>query len=150
MQRTTVAGVNQRRQTTAELDQLKIRIAQAEAEVEEAKHDSKNKGVCYSVVPYQGPNQTRRRPIYIECGANEVILQPEGIVFKESDFEGPLGPGNPLAAALRAVREQMAARNGASAKEEPYPLLLVRPEGVGAYYAARAALTSWGSEFGYE
>jgi hypothetical protein len=150
MQRTTIAGLNQRRQTSAELDQLKNKIAQTEAEVEEARHDSKNKGVCYSVVPYRGPNQTRRRPIYIECNADEVILQPEGIAFKESDFEGPLGPSNPLAAALRAVREQIAAQPNGPVKEEPYPLLLVRPEGIGAYYAARAALVSWGSEFGYE
>ena len=33
---------------------------------------------------------------------------------------------------------------------EPYPLLLVRPDGVEAYYAAREAMSSWGSEFGYE
>ena len=33
---------------------------------------------------------------------------------------------------------------------EPYPLLLVRPDGVEAYYVAREAMTSWGSEFGYE
>ena len=34
--------------------------------------------------------------------------------------------------------------------EEPYPLLLVRPDGIEAYYAARAGMESWGSEFGYE
>ena len=33
---------------------------------------------------------------------------------------------------------------------EPYPLLLVRPEGIAAYYAARAAMKSWGFDFGYE
>ena len=33
---------------------------------------------------------------------------------------------------------------------EPYPLLLVRPSGIGAYCAARAAMKSWESEFGYE
>src|SRR5690606_16954545 len=33
---------------------------------------------------------------------------------------------------------------------EPYPLLLIRPDGIGAYYVARESLTSWGSEFGYE
>ena len=34
--------------------------------------------------------------------------------------------------------------------DEPYPIMLVRPEGIAAYYAARAALDSWGSDFGYE
>ncbi len=33
---------------------------------------------------------------------------------------------------------------------EPYPLLLVRPAGINAYYAALSAMESWRSEFGYE
>ena len=33
---------------------------------------------------------------------------------------------------------------------EPYPLLVVRPGGVVAYGAARAALKAWDDEFGYE
>ena len=33
---------------------------------------------------------------------------------------------------------------------EPYPLLLVRPNGIAAYYAAREAMKSWATEFGYE
>lgn len=33
---------------------------------------------------------------------------------------------------------------------EPYPLLLVRPAGISAYYAALSAMESWRSEFGYE
>ncbi len=65
---------------------------------------------------------------------------------------GPLGPGNPLAASMRAAREHLLRNRNTDAREsgEPYPLLLIRPDGIGAYYVARAALTSWGSEFGYE
>ena len=37
---------------------------------------------AYSVVPYEGPNSTRRRPIYIECRADAVVLQPEGIELR--------------------------------------------------------------------
>ena len=33
---------------------------------------------------------------------------------------------------------------------EPYPLLLVRPNGIIAYYLVRDAMTSWDAEFGYE
>ena len=32
----------------------------------------------------------------------------------------------------------------------PYPLLLVRPDGIKSYYAAREAMAGWGAEFGYE
>ena len=81
-----------------------------------------------------------------------MVLQPEGIEFLESDFEGPLGPGNPLASALRAVREYLLASHNFDPQRdgEPYPLLLVRPDGIAAYYAARAAMKSWATEFGYE
>jgi hypothetical protein len=107
---------------------------------------------AYAVVPYEGSNGTRRRPLYIECCIDGVFLQPEGIRLGPADFEGPPGPGNPLASALRAAREHVARQPGESGAPEaqPYPLLLVRPSGVMAYYAAREAIQSWGNEFGYQ
>ena len=36
------------------------------------------------------------------------------------------------------------------ANTQPYPLLLVRPGGILAYYHAREAIASWGPDFGYE
>jgi hypothetical protein len=105
----------------------------------------------YAIIPYEGPNGTQRRPMYIECCEDGIILQPEGVVLTASDFEGPLGPGNPLAASMRAAREYLYKRRAAGGDPgEPYPLLLIRPDGIEAYYVAREALTSWGSEFGYE
>ncbi len=97
-------------------------------------------------MPYEGPNQTRRQPIYLECRRDAVVVQPEGIRLTDPDFEEPLGPGNPLAMALRAAREYMLARHEFDPQAgEPYPLLLVRPEGINAYSAARAAMKSWGN-----
>ncbi len=117
----------------------------------ERRRDADGKPVKYSVVPYEGPFRTNRRPIYLECRKDSVVLQPEGIVFGDSDFAGPLGPGNPIAAALRAAREYLANADPDNfEKKEPYPLLLVRPDAIEAYYAAQAAVSSWGSQFGYE
>ena len=109
--------------------------AAAERDLEEARRTAESKRPSYAVVPYEGPSQTMRRPLYIECTAEKIILQPEGIELTEQDFAGPLGPGNPLAAGLRAVREYLLdyGDNAADAGE-PYPLLLVRPDGVEAYY----------------
>jgi hypothetical protein len=106
----------------------------------------------YAIMPYEGPNGTQRRPMYIECTDDGIILQPEGVVLTADDFLGSLGPGNPLAASMRAAREYLLRNRNNDGREagEPYPLLLIRPDGIGAYYVARAALTSWGSEFGYE
>jgi hypothetical protein len=141
----------QRAASQAELEQVRGQIATAQRQLIETRQAAAQRNHSYSVVPYEGPNQTRRRPIYLECRADALILQPEGIELTEADFEGPLGPGNPLAAALRAVREYLLRQRDFDPNiGEPYPLLLVRPEGINAYYAARAAMKSWGSDFGYE
>jgi uncharacterized protein YoxC len=134
----------------AELARLRVAIAQAERDVRNKKPAGGDQPVTYSVVPYEGPNQTRRRPIYIECRKDSVIVQPEGVVLKDTDFAPPLGPGNPLAATIRAYSEHLVATGQIEAGARPYPMLLVRPDGIEAYYAARGALTSWGNEFGYE
>ena len=135
----------------AELAKLKDRIALTKQELELAKQNAAGKPTTYSIVPYAGPNQTRRRPIYLECRTEGIVMEPEGIVFTDSDFAGPLGPGNPLAAAVRAAREYMAASDpNAFDQVEPYPLLVVRPDAIPQYYAARSALLSFGSQFGYE
>jgi hypothetical protein len=78
-----------------------------------------------------------------------VILQPEGTILLASDFRPPLNAGNPLAAALRATREYWLTA-GSLQGSEPYPLLLVRPDGAEMYTLARSAMQSWSSEYGYE
>jgi hypothetical protein len=132
----------------AEIEELKRKADEAEAKLTETK--GRVKRTAFAVVPYEGQNGTRRRPIYIECRNDSVILQPEGIVFKEDDFAGSLGPSNPLAACVRAAAEHHARSGNLEPGEQPYPLLLVRPNGIMAYYVARAAMSSWDSEFGYE
>lgn len=136
----------------AERAQLHQRIAEAERQLAEAQKASSQGRKSYAVVPYEGPNGTRRRPLYIECRSDAIILQPEGIVFRESDFPEPIGPGNPLDTALRAARESLLAQNAikGDGSDEPYPLLLVRPGGIVAYYVARQAIKSWKGEIGYE
>ena len=127
-------------------------VADARRRLADVQEQAKRRPHDFAIIPYDGPNQTHRRPIYLECRADAVVLQPEGIVFRESDFAGSLGPGNPLASALRAVREYLADRGAFDPRGdgEPYPLLLVRPQGILTYYAAREAMQSWAADFGYE
>ncbi len=142
----------QRSEQVEELQKFLAQIDAAKKQVTEAQMEAASRKKSYAIVPYEGPNQTYRRPIYLECREDAVVLQPEGIELYETDFEGPLGPGNPLASALRAVREYLLTNHGFDPQRdgEPYPLLLVRPDGIAAYYAARAAMTSWATDFGYE
>jgi hypothetical protein len=137
-------------QMAADLASLRSAIAEAQRQLAEARQRVEATQRSFALLPYDGPQGTRRRPIYVECTQQAVILQPEGITFAPRDFSGPLGAGNPLDAALRAVREYMAASGLLAKGEEPYPLLVVRPGGSISYAAARAAMTSWDNEFGYE
>jgi hypothetical protein len=135
-----------------ELQQLTGRIAQLQKQLAEARRSAQSPSPSYAIVPYTGPNQTRRRPIYIECRRDRIVLQPEGVVLTERDFEGPLDNSNALASAVRAAEQYLGRNSQSNLREagEPYPLLLVRPDGINSYYVARAALRSWGSDFGYE
>ncbi len=135
--------------------QLEIQRLQAEIErereaLEVARDEAASSRQSFTTSADRGHNGTRRRQIYTECRESGIFLQPEGIVLGAEDFSGPLGPGNPLDAALRTIREHWKHVEGEASKGEPYPLLVVRPDGATAYSMARAAMASWDDEFGYE
>ncbi|MBM4000313.1 MAG: hypothetical protein FJ297_12390 [Planctomycetes bacterium] len=129
-------------------ERLEARVAEARRELDDARSAARDRPRQYAIIPYPGPNGTKRRPIYIECARQGIVLRPENVVLRPDDFEGAMGPGNPLDAALRTIREYHA--KTVASGDEPYPLLIVRPEGIGAYVAARAAMNAWEDEFGYE
>lgn len=133
-----------------ELSRLREQLAALRAEIARREAAAREQKPKFAVVPYDGKHGTRRRPIYIECRIDAILLQPEGIAFSADDFQGPPGPSNPLAAAVRAAREFYQEATSTAEGAEPYPFLLVRPDGVVAYAEARAALESWGNDFGYE
>lgn len=129
--------------------ELELAISQKEEEIKEKEEEAKNKKPAYSIIPYQGPNGTSRRPIYLECVADGLIIQPDGFKLSLRDLKPPHGPGNPLDSVLRAIRnhlESIDATGGAT----PYPLLIVRPDGIRTYAMARGAMASWDDQFGYE
>ncbi len=147
----SLSGKSQDQEAAAtQLEQLQEEVDAAREELDQARQKAAQRRPSYAIVPYDGPNGTHRRPIYLECTARGLILQPEGIMFGVDDFQGPLGPGNPLDASLRAIREYLARSGSAGSQGEPYPLLLVRPDGIESYAMARLALRSWDDEFGYE
>ena len=92
----------------AELERLKSVLEESQRDFEKAKKEAANRPRTFAIVPYKGPRGTDRRPIYIECTEQGIVLQPEGVVLNAEDFAGPLGPGNPLDAALRTTREYLA------------------------------------------
>ncbi|MCU0872273.1 MAG: hypothetical protein MUE50_08000, partial [Pirellulaceae bacterium] len=143
-------GTQQGASAEEELARLRAEITAQKKQLDQLRQQYAEKRRSFAIVPYQGPHGTRRRPIYIECRQSGITIQPEGITFGPQDFTGPLGPGNPLDAALRAIREHWTRLEGDAAQGEPYPLLIVRPDGAVAYSMARAAMAGWDDEFGYE
>lgn len=142
-----------RNQAKQEIERLQQLIDETRDKIERMREEANRRAKSYAIVPYQSRSGTRRRPVYIECREHEAVLQPEGVVFTLDDFRPPIGPGNPLVAALRAAREQLRRTELADAEGKaavPYPLIIVRPAGVKFYYYVREAIQSWDSEFGYE
>ena len=139
-----------RDQAQQEITRLRQQIQEKKQELAETLERVKDRRNTYALIPYDGPNGTNRRPIYVECLPDRVVLQPEGVTLVGEDFREPLGPGNPLAAALRAKREFLLQQGLLSGDDEPYPLLVVRPHAAASYAAARLAMKAWEAEFGYE
>ena len=135
---------------TARLNQI---IDDSRKQIASLQDAAEKETASYALVPYEGPNGTFRRPIYIECHKDEVILQPEGVHISADDLHPPLGAGNPLAAALRASREhyvRLYPKEGQSRDKEPYPLLLVRADGLEMFDLARQAIQAGDFDLGFE
>ena len=122
----------------------------ARESLERQKSELDRKKPKYALLPYHGPNETSRRPIYIECLADRVVIQPEGITLTAEDFDGAANANNPLVSALNTVRDHWLKTRQVTANDLPYPLLVVRPEGAESYAAARISMRHWESDFGYE
>ena len=139
---------DQSQQWQARLQELSKQIKDIEAQLVTAREEAKKASRGYAIVVYDGNQGTRRQPIYLECTSSGIWIHPGGIKLTREDLDGPGGPGNPLDACLRTIREYLV-QNGVQ-QEEPYPLLLVRPDAVYTYAMAREAMKSWQDEFGYE
>ncbi|HMP80157.1 MAG TPA: hypothetical protein PKD54_11945, partial [Pirellulaceae bacterium] len=134
----------QRRAWLQRIELARSRLAELQ------RHQSNTPTKLYSIVPTRQADGTNRRPIYVECVAEGLILQPYGIQIKTVELPVPGLPGNPLDAGLSTIREYWQRNGGETTEGHPYPLLVVRPSGAGTYGLARRALGSWTDEFGYE
>ncbi|MDB4380224.1 hypothetical protein N9Z70_02430 [Mariniblastus sp.] len=133
------------------LAELEKAILQVRAGID-AKRQSNAviKPTTYVIEPYKGSGGTFRRPIFIECFKDEIVLQPSGIRLRKDEFVLPLQPGNMLDSALLANREYWQRYDLVGKEGSPYPLVIVRPDGAETFVLVRRAMQSWDDEFGYE
>ena len=137
-------------QLEAEAALIAEQIALVSDQLLELKDAKPVETTTYSIVPTDTGSSTLRRPIYIECVNDKLVLQPHQITLAASDFQQPIFAGNPLDAALIAIRDYWQRFELTGDEGDPYPLLVVRPSGARAYALARHAMQSWQDEFGYE
>ena len=148
--REAVVAVRSARTRLATLEQMRTADAaaaeRAAAEVEEfrnavaaAAEDDSPRSLLPVVRTPDGV--TADRPILIECVAEGARLRPYGVTVPA----GAAGPapdgGSPVAAGVAAA---------SAATGEGYVLLIVRPDGLPAFYRAGGALSAAGVRFGYE
>jgi hypothetical protein len=135
----------------SKIEALKDRIEEQKLRLAEAIANRKDQTPAFSIIPYEGANRTTRRPVYLECTAQGVVIQPEGVLVSIEELGPPHGPGSPLDAALRVLRNAYQSRDAIyGITIPPYPLLLVRPDGIASYALARSAMSGWDDQFGYE
>ena len=128
--------------------QMKRRLRAAQVADATAQNDQ------FQVVPFDPQTGTTRRPIFIECSAAGIRFLPEDILITAKDLEGFTPKANPIAAGTGALINYWTARNmkqqDPRSEPEPYVLMLVRPEGVVAYYVALRMLEPIRTAQGYE
>jgi hypothetical protein len=131
------------------ISELEKQLADAAEQLKKKLDKPEGEKPVFAIIPYEGTNGTHRRPIYLECRANGIVIQPEGVLIPLTDLRPPYGPGNPLDAALRSIRSHYAP-SGSALHSAAYPLLVVRESGVRTYALARMAMSGWDDQFGYE
>jgi hypothetical protein len=118
-------------------------LERALKDLKEAREREKQ---TYSVVPYRGKRGESRRPLYIECAGDRVIFHPD-----KKSLLVQVEKGEVLAEVGRRVaRQQQPGPGKPPAEQVPYLLMLVRPDGIEAYYAFQSALAGRVVNFGYE
>jgi len=148
-----IARLNDETADTAEIDQQMLKTVQQQVDTEKQtlaklREEAENQSPRIVIVPHKGPNGTDRRPIYLECTSEGLTIYPEGNRITLEELERAAKSTNPLDAALRTIRLHALGQYNDAAP--PYPLLVVRPDGIESYAAARGAMRDWDDQFGYE
>ena len=136
------------RHKAAERDELAAAVRDGKQKLAAVKLAASSAEPKISILPYDGVYGTPRRPILLECTGDSIRFLPENLVLSPADLDGFLPNYNPLLAGAAALRAYWLVHDPSAGK--PYVLLIVRPDGTAAYYAARTLLQSLGADTGYE
>jgi hypothetical protein len=146
----------QSKESSKTLQRMTADLLQMEQALKDLKAARQREQHTFSVVPYHGRRGESRRPIYVECTADDVIFHPERRIMPVTSRRFLLGQDQPASTPddVRAEVERRIARQRAKATDSssavPYLLLLVRPDGIGTYCQFQSVLKDMTLDFGYE
>jgi hypothetical protein len=162
-------NADQSEQLQAELDRLRkarreveqqistIRQKIGDFRVAKAKLANTRRDPDQTFIPvvHPGANGSPRQPIYLECNGAAVVFQPEALALPAWLLKTEQGQSTLVHAVeslIKLHRERMELQRGSrdQGEIEPYPLLLVRPDGAAVFYAVRQAFELLQQEWGYE
>jgi hypothetical protein len=144
-QRRTASISIKKHQVLSEHEALARELVNLENALSDVIAFRKRQSQTYSLVPYLGKSGENRRPIYVECQADQVIVHPEHLIAKTVSWDG--------SSQLQELTQTLAGRlkaNSAETKQKPYVLFLVRPDGIATYYRVMGALGIRNIDSGYE
>lgn len=116
-------------------------------EMAEAAQQQPAAGTDATLIQFTNSSGTTQHPVIIELNAAGLVFQPSGVVLRPTDLEGFTPRESPLVAAILAAHNAQPSR---PLMQQPYALLLVRPEGSLAFYSAQRILRAAEVHFGYE
>jgi len=117
------------------------------AQVKDAKTKAAAVSGTATLLQFSNSTGTSRTPIVVDVTEKGFEILPNEIRITAAEMEGFPVRDNPF---LSAVLTAHRFRSGNSVTDEPYVLLLVRPDGSLPFYAAQKILMESGVHFGYE
>ena len=130
-----------------ETKDLTEKIVSMELILKELKASIDKSKFAYSIVPYFGKNGLNRKPLYIECNENGILLFPDKTLIPLNDESDNLKIE--LLNRTSQLREFLLQTLGPK-DSTPYLMILVRPGGITNYWKLQSVIKPMDIDFGYE
>jgi len=153
--KTTALTTEEKKETLVkgQMQRLTLELLQMEKALLDLKELKSRPSDAFSLVPYRGKQGDNRRPVYVECFSEGMVMHPNRTVIGRGGLT------------VEQFRQEIQRRAVVLEREKPpdrrahappptnpnaYVLFLVRPEGVETYYLAQNALRGYAIDYGYE
>ncbi len=135
------------KETVLMLHEKKSALVSLRAQIQDSQSKQQATSGTATLLEFSNSTGTTRTPIVIDVTAQGFEMLPNGIRISSNDMEGFPVRDNPLLSAVLTAHRH---RTGNSLIDEPYVLLLIRPDGCLPFYLAQRILAESHIHYGYE